>query len=390
MTLLSFDEILTVLCDKFDELIAPKKISRSNTNIIYLILKAVSKGLEIINSVCVVLSNKFDPAKCDVSDLNSVASLVGTERLQGSASGLHILATNNGESAVTLLAGLYTYEFDADTKFVFEVLEDTEIEAGNYITYIAMSEQIGSYPVTAQSEIEVTSPRVIPSDIKFSCTNNSALLGTAPESDLEFRKRILNKYDGQDSIVELETTLRNLPYLFDCRIKFNNTLVSETYDGITIPPFSACIFFSGSPRSEMAGIIANKIICPTVELADSVAIEYVNDVFVNGSHTFYLNPFSTTDFKVDVIYKVDEQLISNYDAKAKMRTALFQYFLPEVHQDYVREDDVYNVLESLNIAGVTILGVNLTVNDEPVDYVSVPLSRIAKLVDVDFTREGVN
>ena len=136
MTLLSFDEILTVICDKFDELIAPKKISRSNTNIIYLIFKAVSKGLEIINSVCVVLNNKFDPAKCDTTDLNSVASLVGTERLQGSATGLHILATNNGDATATLLAGLYTYEFDADTKFVFEVFEDTEINAGSYITYI--------------------------------------------------------------------------------------------------------------------------------------------------------------------------------------------------------------------------------------------------------------
>ncbi len=390
MTLLSFDEILTVLCDKFDELIAPKKISRSNTNIIYLIFKAISKGMEIINSVCVVLSHKFDPSNCPVEDLNSVASLVGTERLQGSATGLHILATNNGESAVTLLAGMYTYEFDADTKFVFEVLEDTEINAGNYITYIAMSEHIGSYPVTAQSDIEVTSPRAIPSDIKFSNTDNSALLGTVPETDLEFRKRILNKYDGQDSMVELETTLRNLPYLFDCRIKFNNTLVSETYDGITIPPFTACIFYSGAPRSEMAGIIANKIICPTVQLNNSVAINYENDIFVGGKHTFYINPFNTTDFKIDVIYKVDEQLISNYDAKARMRTALIQHFLPEVHKDYVREDDVYNVLESLNLAGVTILGANLSVNDVAVDYIEVPLSRVAKLIDVDFTREGAN
>lgn len=390
MELKTFDTILAELCDEFDELIAPKKISRSNTNIIYLIFKAISKGFEIINNVCVVLSNKFDPARCSTDDLVSVASLVGTERLQGSATGLHILATNNGESAVTLLAGLYTYEFDADTKFVFEVLEDTEINAGSYITYIAMSEQIGSYPVTAQSDIEVTSPRVIPSDVKFSCTDNSALLGTAPESDLEFRKRILNKYDGQDSIVELETTLRNLPYIFDCRIKFNNTLVSETYDGITIPPFTACIFYSGSPRSEMAGIIANKIICPTVELQDSVAIDYESDVFVSGKHTFYLNPFSTTDFKINVIYKVDEQFISNNDAKAKMRTALFQYFLPEVHEDYVREDDVYNVLESLNIAGVTILGVNLLVNDTSVDYIEVPLSRIPNLEDVTWTREGAN
>lgn len=390
MVLMSFDEILTYLCDSFEELIAPKKISRSNTNIIYLIFKAIAKGMELINNVCVVLNNKFDPSKCAVEDLNSVASLVGTERLQGSGSGLHILATNDGENSVTLLTGIYTYELDADTKFIFEVLTDTEITVGNYITFIAMSEKIGSYPVTAQASIDVTSAVTIPSDIKFSCTDNSALLGIPPESDLEFRKRVLNKYDGQDSIVELETTLKNLPYLFDCRIKFNNTIVSETYDGITIPPFTACIFFSGSPRNEIANVIASKIICPTLQLEDGVAVEYESDVFVTGKQTFYINPFVITNFKVNVIYKIDEQFISTYNATTEMRTALFQRFLPEEHKDYVREDDVYNVLESLNIAGVTILGVNLLVNDIVVDYIEVPMTSIAKLEAVVFTEEGAN
>lgn len=390
MVLMSFDEILTYLCDSFEELIAPKKISRSNTNIIYLIFKAIAKGMELINNVCVVLNNKFDPSKCAVEDLNSVASLVGTERLQGSGSGLHILATNDGENSVTLLTGIYTYELDADTKFIFEVLTDTEITAGSYVTFIAMSEKIGSYPVTAQASIDVTSTVTVPSDIKFSCTDNSALLGIPPESDLEFRKRVLNKYDGQDSIVELETTLKNLPYLFDCRIKFNNTIVSETYDGITIPPFTACIFFSGSPRNEIANVIASKIICPTLQLADSVAVEYESEVFVSGKQTFYINPFVITNFKVNVIYKIDEQFISTYNATTKMRTALFQHFLPEEHKDYIREDDVYNVLESLNIAGVTILGVNLLVNDTVVDYIEVPVTSIAKLEAVAFTEEGAN
>lgn len=388
MEIKSFDTILTEICDDFDSLIAPQKIGRRNTNIIYLMFKAFAKGLEIINNVCVVLSNKFDPEKCEVSDLDSVASLVGTERLKGSASGLHIFATNNGDTAVTLLTGLYEYALDDDTKFVFEVLEDTEISEGDYVTFIAMSEKIGSFPVTAQSDIEVTSNRTIPDDVKFSCTDNSSLLGIAPETDLEFRKRIMNKYDGQDSMVELETTLRNLPYLFDCRVKFNNTVVDETYDGITIPPFTLIIFYSGSPRSEIADIIANKIICPTVQTEDSVAVDYENEIFVGGKHIFYITPFNTTDFTVDIMYKIDEQYISEYDAKEKMRTALYQYFLPEVHKDYIREDDVYNVLEALNLAGVTILGVNLAVDGSAVDYVTVPVSRIPNLVDVEFTREA--
>ena len=90
MKLLSYNEILTILCDNFDKLIAPRTISRSNTNIIYLMFKAISKGFEIINNVAVTLSNKFNPASCSTEDLESVAKLVGTERFSGSATGLAI------------------------------------------------------------------------------------------------------------------------------------------------------------------------------------------------------------------------------------------------------------------------------------------------------------
>ena len=137
----------------------------------------------------------------------------------------------------------------------------------------------------------------------------------------------------------------------------------------------------------MAGIIANKILCPTVQLESSIGIDYESEVFVGGKHTFYITPFNTTDFVVDILYKVDEQVISDYDAKEKIRSTLYQYFLPEVHKDYVREDDVYNVIEALNLAGVTIFSVNLSVDGSTVDYVNVPLSRIPRLSNVVFTRE---
>lgn len=123
MELKTFDTILTTICDSFDSLISPRTIARTNTNIIYLIFKAAAKGYEIINNVCVVLSNKFDPLYCSDDDLISSASIVGTERHKGSATGLHITITNNGSVPVTLLAGLYTYALDDDTKFEFEVME---------------------------------------------------------------------------------------------------------------------------------------------------------------------------------------------------------------------------------------------------------------------------
>ena len=250
-----------------------------------------------------------------------------------------------------------------------------------------MSEKIGSFHVTEQGSITIESEQTIPSDVSFSCTDNENLLGAEPESNLDFRKRILTGVDNQDSIVELENTLRNLPYFFDCRVKFNDTLNAIEYDGITIPPFSACIFFSGAPRSDVAGVIANKIICPTIQTEDSVAIPYESSVFVNGEHIFNLIPFKKTLFTVGVTYQIENVYINANTVEEQMRKALYKAFSFEVHQDFVKEDDVYTVIESLNLTGMNLLSVNLYCNGTHVDYVNVPVSRIPEIADIDFTRE---
>ena len=388
MELKTFDTILTELCDNFDALISPKTILRSNTNIIYLLFKAIAKGFEVINNTCVTLSNKFDPSSCTVSDLNSIASLVGTERLKGSASGLHIIVTNKSALPQTLSSGVYSYAFDDDTTFIFEILEDTVIKANSYITVIAMSENIGSFPVTSQSSITVKSDRNIPEDLSFSCTNNSSLLGTVAETDLEFRKRVIEGYDNQDSIVELQNEISNLPYIFDCKIKFNNTMNTFTYDGIDIPPFTCAIFYSGSLRSEIAEVIANRIICPTVSTENSVSIAYKNEVFVGDEHIFNLIPFGKEKFSIEIRYSIDNTYINDFEFKEQVQNLLSMYYVTEKHQDYVRENDVYNIIETLNITGVNILDVNLLQNGEKVSYIKVPLSRIAELEKVFFEKEG--
>ena len=292
MELKTFDTILTTICDSFDSLISPRTIARSNTNIIYLIFKAAAKGYEIINNVCVVLSNKFDPLYCSDDDLTSSASIVGTERHKGSATGLHITVTNNGSVSATLLAGLYTYALDDDTKFEFEVMENTVIASGSHISFIAMSEKIGRYPVTAQAKITVTSEQPVSSDLVFSCTDNAALLGLFEETDLEFRERINSKTDRQNSMVELESEIRNLPYIFDCKVKFNPMRTAIEYDGYTIPAYTLAIFYSGEVKKEIAEKVCEKIICPTLQTSDSVEVFYENDIFIGGKYGVHLIPFA--------------------------------------------------------------------------------------------------
>ena len=390
MQLLSYDEILTKLCDSFDTLIAPRAIARVNTNINYLIIKAVAKGYEVINNTVVALSNKFNPENCSVEDLDSVSSIVGTERLQGSASGLHIIITNNSNVKITISAGLYYYAFEEDIIFYFEMLENTEIEAGNYTTIIAMSEKTGSYAVTSQDSITVTSDLIIPEGVTFSCNSNENLLGTETETNLEFRKRILNGVNNQDAVIELENTIKNLPYIFDCKCKFNQTASSVTYDGYTIPPYNLAIFYSGMVRNELAEIVASKNFFTTLESENSVKVYYKNEVFTNGQYEVNLIPFKELLFSIKIIWEVDKQYADPESAKAKVRTALNKVFVGTTHKDYIKEDDIYNTIENIDITGINILGVDLIYNNQTVNYISVPVSRIPKIATVFFEENEIN
>lgn len=390
MQLLSYDEILTNICDSFDTLILPRTISRTNTNIIYLIFKAVAKGYEVINNTVVALSNKFNPENCSVEDLDSVSSIVGTERLQGSASGLHIIITNNSNIKVTIFAGLYYYAFEEDIIFYFEILENTEIEAGSYITVIAMSEKIGSYVVTSQDNIKVTSDLIIPEGVTFSCNSNENLLGTEPETNLEFRKRILNGVNNQDAIIELESTIKNLPYIFDCKCKFNQTASSVTYDGYTIPPYNLAIFYSGMARNELAEIVASKTFFPTLESENSVKVYYKNEVFTNGQYEVNLIPFKELLFSIKIIWKINKQYADTESAKAKVRTVINKVFAGTTHKDYIKEDDIYNIIETIDITGISILGIDLLYNNQTVNFILVPVSRIPKIDTVSFEESEVN
>ena len=387
MQILTFDEILTKICDDFDTLISPKKIARTNTNILYLVFKAISKGFEIINNVCVELSNKFDPASCSEEDLQSVADLVGTERLKGSATGLLINITNTSNENVTLLAGTYTYKYDDDVSFTGTVLSDTVISALNTLSLIFMSDSIGSYAITEQSDIKtsVTADVVISSDLSFSCEDNASLLGSEEESDIDFRKRILNTTDRQNTLVELETEIKNLPYIFDCKVKYNPTDDAIDVDGASLSPYKMFIYCSGDIRNEIAEVVAKYSFYQTQEDSTTTheTLTYENEVFANGGCEIIVNYFKKLNFNVDVRYIVDTNFLSASSAREQITSALLKDYRSQLYIDFIREADIYNVIEALDIAGLTLLSVDLKYNNEAVDYIAVPPSCLVYLENVD-------
>lgn len=388
MQLKTFNEILTGLCDDFDSLISPRSIARTNNNIIYLLFKAIAKGYEIVNNVCVTLDNKFNPSSCSAEDLESVANLVGTARLAGSASGLSITVKNSSAWDTVLLAGTYTYQLDDDTSFSFEVLQNTTISKNSTSSIIAFSNNYGSYPVTAQTSITVTSNVEIPGSLSFSCSDNTALLGILPETDNEFRTRINTDTSRQNTLTELETSLKNLPYLFDAKVRFNATLNSITYDGYIIPSFHMAIFYSGEAKNEIAEVVAGKGIYPTISSEEtsstkkSTALYYYNSIFTNGAYQVNLIPFKEKEYSVNIKYVVNSVYADEDTIKTSIETALYNNLNTKVHKDYVKENDIYNIIADLNLAGVDILNVDLFVNGSAVSYVEIPVSSIPKLTSV--------
>lgn len=395
MELITFNEALTELCDDFDSLISPRTISRSNTNIIYLLFKAFAKGWEIINNVCVTLSNKFNPASCSDEDLESVAFLVGTERRKGASSGLAVTAVNNDDAVPqTLPAGTYSYALDEQTIFQLEITADIEVQPQGSVSLMFLSDNVGSYHVTAQTNITVSavdsdddSPLTIPSQFQFANADNTALLGYTDETDLEFRKRILSDTDRQDTIKELELKLRNLPYVFDCNIVFNRTSSDATVGSYTIKPFYMLILLSTAKyEAEIAEIIAESGIYPTVDVTGvSHELQYESGIFADGHYSVYVNDFDKKQFTATVTYSADPNYISSEQAEATMRAGIFSVINSNRHTDRITTEDFYDIINSLNIKGVSILGIQLYEDSEEKVYVDFLKTEIAELTALSFS-----
>lgn len=388
MNIKTYSTILTEICDFFDSLITPKKITRSNSNVIYLMFKAIAKGFEVVNNVCVALSNKFIPESCEAEDLDSVGALVGTVRKKGNGTGLRIVCINTNNYAETLLQGSYSYKTD-DATFVFTLLQDVEIVANGSKNFLAMTEVIGSYPVEAQSDLVIESTVEIPTGLNWNCLDNSNLLGGKAETDEEFRKRIVTDTSRQNAIVELEAALRSLPYILDCKIKFNSEITSITYDGLTVPPFSMAIFASGDIRNSLAEIVASYVMIPTVYDTDAIVTYFQNTAFVSGQYPVYFIPFKPIAYSVQVTFRYDAVYTSEAECKSIITSKLLTALNTELHLDTLREKDIYAILNNIDITGCEILGCNIIYNGEEVDYIDIPVSRVPNLTNVTYVTESM-
>ena len=389
MTIISFDEVLNVICDEYDRLIAPKKIRRSNKNIIYLILKACAKGYELIANIIYALDGKFDPARCQDADLTSVAKIVGTEMIEGNGSGLIVRVTNNNPSvAVVLYAGRYVYEFNADIKFFLDIESDTEIASGATEQFAAFSENKGSFPVTTQGSIAIE--REDEADInpylQFSCDDNASILGSVDETLYEFRKRILTDNTRSDILQRLELAIKNKPYIFDASIFFNQYDVDVTVGNTVVPPYKMLLTLLGYPRDEIAELVASQCIYQTVEVeGNGGTLRYVSPNMAGGAYEVHYKNFDDKLYDVDVDYRYDSRLALKTTIETEITKVLTQYKFPTKRTSLIKENIFYNLIDDLNLPSVELLNITLKVDGIEVPYIDINKTSIGKLQTLTLT-----
>jgi hypothetical protein len=381
-----YSQILNEMLDVLDSYIAPKRITRENTNFVYLIMKAIAKGYETILSALYTVSGKFDPARCSDADLYSIAKIVGTKIREGKPSGLIIVVTNTDAEQVTLPQGEYVYSFSDDAKFHFTVQYNTTLDSLASKAYSAFTENKGPFPVDSISTIPVN--RVdgaqIPSSLKFACLENSRTLGYYDESLADFRRRILVEGNRQDSLVELEETLRNLPYIFDCKLYFNQTESPVTVGSVTVDPYKLLIVLSGDPRDEIAEIVASSTFYQTVMVDQQTAVYYSSPVLYGGKYTVYYTNFATNNYTVSISFKYDSSLVNIVDVKAAIASALTSFMYNVYHTQYVRESDIYEALKTVQLPSVVLLSVTLKSNGVAVPYVESSVLQVPVLQSIEY------
>jgi hypothetical protein len=384
----SIDEEINDIVDDFDSSITPKRVWRNNDNKLYLVLKSVAKGVNNLRAVALALRHRLNPSYCEDSDLYSTALLVGTIPRGGAGSILTVSVTNRDPAEPkTLPAGAYRYVSTSGMAFRFELAADVLFAPGEARTLSAISERKGAFPVSGSGRITVTRQGEAPVDpsFAFSCYDNASQLGYEDEDAFAFRRRILTDGERQDHLKELELKIQSLPNIFECTLTFNPGEEAAVYDGITLGPLELLVVITGIPTGEIARLVVEEVCYQTHKVSDELVVYYENSLYLGGKYPVYYKFHDTTDFSLAVTYRFDRQKFKEEQVEEAVKVLLRPYTHAVRHTDEVTERHVYDLLKDLNMPDVVILDVNFFVGEEQVPYVTVPRTRLPRLVSVSYT-----
>ena len=384
MEIKNYNEILSDMADNLDDLISPETIERNNANILYLLLKAQAKGLEVMQNTLIETSTPFSPYSCTDDQLKSLEAIVQIPRIEGKMSALRIRIYNPTNSAITLLSGTYSYT-GSSSVFSKSVLNDISVPSLSAVVLFFMSDETGSFEEPSKDSITLTSDAEIDNRLRISCYSNSSLLGREDETDTEYRQRIIAFANKQMWTETIKEEIKALPTVIDCAVVFNNSATSTTIGTYTLAPYTTLICVSGETTQEIADIYAKHSIFPTQNAGTSTTeeLEYTTECLANPI-SVYINPFEEYEYNATITLKFQNTTANQDQVKEQIREKLIGTLNDYTRKDEITENDLYTVIQNMNLSNVVVLNVELSVNNSIVSYVVVPKNSIPILSGVSF------
>jgi hypothetical protein len=393
----SVDELTDEFADVYDSFIAPKKIWRNHNNKIYLILRSFAAGYRTLLNAVLALRNRFNPQYCDDADLEGAMLMVGETRMSGKKSLLQIMISNNSAMETAVLeAGEYRYVPPPGEVFTGALQHDVLFAPLDVQTIMFASSRTGAFPVTEIASLHLSREdgKSIDPNLSFSCLDNAGSLGREEESLASVRHRILNDSDRQDSIKELERSIKDIAAIYECNLLYNGGIENEEYDGITLAPRELLIIITGVPSEELAAAVARYPVYSTHMVTPDKVVYYYNDLLAGGRYPVYYKFHDKEPFYLFISYKYDSAYRQKEQVEAEINKVFAKYKSYLTHIDAVTEAALYGDAAALNIPGFSIIKIYIqTVEDGElvsVPSVAIPKTRLPELQSITYYAEDTN
>ncbi len=394
----SIDEETSDIVDMFDAEIAPKRVHRSLTNKLYLILKSIAAAFVNIRELILGSKYRFNPRYCDDDDLLSTMFITGEKSIPAKSSLLRISVYNtDSELSVTLRAGDYVYTSVDSQQFLCTVPSNVVLNPLEFVILVFSSKDVGAWKVANITSVSVLRVDAAPIDtlLRFEAFDNSSSLGQAEESMFNLRQRLLTDTSRQDSIKELQTAIRSLPSIYACDLIFNESRVESVIldDGTTLDPKKLLVVITGVPNADLVETIVSRTIYDTQMVESNNVLWYENDLFVGGRHPVYYTYHTDCEYYITIYYSYSPMLRTKDEVEQAYRDMFSQQMSATQRIQEVTEAMMYEVTSANPISGVFLKKIYLqtALDGELKSVISLPVPKLSiqKLKGITFIGEEV-
>jgi len=262
--------------------------------------------------------NALNLQRAGGDDLDNLGIGLGSYRAAGTPSTVSVTFTKSGSSSVTITSGFQA----ADSNGNVFVLQDTIIISGQTASGTMQRSVVGAVSVAANSLTQILTPVAGLASI----TNPlPAVVGLESQSDDSYRNQILTQSgkNGYGFIESIQSAIGQLIGVTGQYIDYNDSAISVTRNGVTIPANSVFLCVAGGVANDIAKAIYSKK-APGIPTSTGTGVTVISYQNPTNQQTYSYNIFRPTQVVIYVAVTV-RQDGGITDVFTAIKTALTNY-----------------------------------------------------------------